>query len=165
MRLMGAALLSLAGLLLGLGAVRELRADIRRREELCRMLEGMAFELERFHTPLPELFDILSRQTGGAAHILCRNIREGVSELGRVRFSEIWSQGLEALPTVEREILCPLGSVLGRYGTEQILPALENCRREMERAKAAAGTRAEENGRVYIGLCTAGGLMLAVVLL
>lgn len=165
MRLMGAVLLSLAGLLLGLGAVRELRADIRRREELCRMLEGMAFELERFHTPLPELFETLARQTGGAVNAFCHSICEGTSELGRVRFSELWSRGLETLPRREREILRPLGSVLGRYGTEQMLPAVESCRREMEQAKDAARARAEEKGRVYIGLCTAGGLMLAVMLL
>lgn len=165
MRLMGAALVCLAGLLLGLGAAGELRADIRRREDLCRMLEGMTFELERFRTPLPELFDTLSRQTGGAAHALCRSVAEAAAELGRVSFSEIWSRGLEMLPAAEGEILRPLGSVLGRYGTEQILPALETCRREMERARAAACVRAEKNSRVYIGLCTAGGLMLGVVLL
>ncbi len=165
MRLMGAALLSLAGLLVGLMAAGALRRDVRCRRELVRLLEAMAYELERFRTPLPELFQSLSYQTEGAALALCERLLEALPSLGEVRFQALWESSLASLPSREREILRPLGSVMGRYGTEQILPALENSRREMERAGAEAQSRWETSGRVYIGLCTAGGLMLAVMLL
>lgn len=165
MRLMGAALLTVAGLLAGLSTAGELRRTALRRARLCRLLEGMGFELGRFQTPLPELFEILAGQTEGEARRLCLRVRERMPELGRTPFSVIWAETLAALPEGERRLLAPLGAVLGRYGTEELLTALETCRRDMVQAAGEANRRARENSRVYIGLCTAGGMMLGVVLL
>ena len=165
MRLMGGALVALAGLMLGLISAGALRKEARRRAELCWLLESMAYELERFRAPLPELFYSLARQTEGAAADFCRDVLALLPELGRSSFSELWSRALAPLPPRERTVLSPLGAVLGRYGTEELLAATALCRREMEQARREAAVRAEKNGRVYIGLCAAGGLMLAVALL
>lgn len=165
MRLTGALLLVLAGLLAGLGAAGEMKKTVCRREELCLLLERVAYELERFRTPLPELFSALARHEEGAARALCRGVESRISELGRVSFEEIWRDGIAFLPPEERHILAGLGSVLGRYGAEQQLPALASCRRDMETALGKARARASELGRVYIGLCTGGGVLAAVLLI
>ena len=165
MRLTGAALLTAAGLLSGLLAARALRARALRRGELCRMLELMAFQLGRFHTPMPALFDTLAFQTEGAGACLCRRMTEGMTCLGERDFAGIWADALAFLPARERDILRPLGPVLGRYGTQEQLRAVETCRQDMEEARREAATAAREKGRMYVGLSAAGGAALSVLLL
>lgn len=165
MRLTGALFLVLAGLLAGLGAAGEMKKTVRRREELCLLLARMAYELGCFRRPLPELFSVLARQEEGAAGALCRGVADRLPELGRVSFEEIWRDGIAFLPPEERHILAGVGAVLGRYGAEQQLPALESCSRDMEMVLDKARARASELGRVYIGLCTGGGVLAAVLLI
>lgn len=165
MRVVGAGLLVLAGLLTGLQKAAGLQKDVERRGDLCRMLEGLAYELGRFRTPLPEVFSLLSDQCAGEAKTLCTAVRDGFSCSAPGAFSAIWENGLAAVPPTEREILVPLGSILGRYGTVEQLSALDRCRRDMEELFTLGQTRLREQGRVSVGLWTAAGLMTAVVLI
>lgn len=164
MRLLGAALVVLAGVLMGLQRAAELRRAVQGRAALCRMLEGLSYELGRFRTPLPEVFSSLCAQCGGEALTLCRAVSESLSGEQPV-FSSAWAEGLSLVPPRERDILAPLGSVLGRYGTEEQLPALERCRREMEELLSEGRERLRERSGVCVGLWTAAGLMAAVVLI
>lgn len=165
MRFLGAGLLVLAGLLMGLQKAAALQRDVERRAAFCRMLEGLSYELGRFRTPLPEAFSALSGQCAGEARALCAVVRDGFFRSSPGAFSDIWAGGLAAVPPAEREILVPLGNVLGRYGTEEQLSALDHCRRDMEELLAQGQTRLREQGRVSVGLWTAAGLMTAVVLI
>lgn len=161
---LGALLVTAAGFCMGLSGSRELGNTVRRREQLCWLLERLAGELESFNSPLPELFGALEHSFDGELRLLCRHVAEGIT--GAVEpFGLIWAGALAYLPRLERQMLLPLGSVLGRYGTAEQLPAIFRCRREMERALQEARDRRRELGRVYIGLGTAGGLMLAVLLI
>lgn len=164
MGLMGVALLALAGLLGGFGAARGLENTVSRRAALCRMLAGMAWELERFQTPLPELFSALAARTDGVGQVICLTLSRAISRVGEEPFDVLWRQAVGFLPEAERQCVLPLGAVLGRYGAGQQVAALESCRREMEQALEEARRRSRELGRIYIGLCTAGGLMLGVLL-
>ena len=165
MRLTGAALLTGAGLLAGLLAARALGAKARRREELCRLLALLAYELGRFHTPMPALFAALSAQSEGAGKELCRRMENGLTFLGEKTFSQIWTEALVYLPERERDILKPLGQVLGRYGTEEQLRSADACLRAMEQARDEAAVAAREKSRLYIGLSAAGSAALSVLLL
>ena len=165
MRLIGAALLTAAGLLLGLMGAESLRARVRRREALCRLLGEMAFELERFKTPLPALFASLARQSQGEAGLLCRRMALGLTQLGERTAAEIWAWAVSALPPVERTVLLPLGDVLGRYGAQEQLLALERVRTAMEREADGARRALEEKGRMYVSVAAAGAAALAVLLL
>lgn len=164
MRLFGAALLAAAGLLLGLLAADELQRRVRRRESLGLLLERMAFELGRFKTPLPAVFAELT-QLDGEAGALCRRVSEGLERLGQQTMPAIWAQAVQPLPAVERAILTPLGSVLGRYGVEEQLRALSAARTDMARAAAQARKDRQEKGRIYVGASAAGAVALAVLLL
>ena len=165
MRLTGAALLTAAGLLAGLLAADRLRNRAELRAELCRMLDLMEFELGRFHTPLPTLFDTLARQMEGDTAKLCCRMREGLAHLGEQDLAWIWADALDVLPGDERKLLLPLGQVLGRYGAEEQLRAIAACCQAMERARDEAQTALRDKGRVYVGLSAAGAAALAVLLL
>lgn len=164
MRLAGAALLAAAGLLCGLTAAGRLRARQRRCEALCQMMALMGYELERFHTPLPELFLSLGARLTGAPGLLCRKLAAGLGKED-ARFSDLWARAIEGLPPREREILAPLGQVLGRYGTQEQQAAVAECLRRMREQNDALRDAAAQRGRVYVGVCAAGGLMLAVLLI
>lgn len=165
MRVTGAIILVIAGVMWGLTAAGELKKTVRRRETLCRLLEHISWELERFHTPIPELFSALAVTEPGEAGRLCREVAGRLSQLGRISFGEIWTGCISFLSPEERAMLSGLGNVLGRYGTEEQISALESCRREMESAHEKAKKCAQELGRVYIGVSTCAGVMAAVLLM
>ncbi len=164
-RLLGALLVTAAGLLAGLLAAGGLRERAERLAELGRMLELMEFELSRFSTPLPTLFERLAGQLAGDAGALCRRMRDGLQELGSRTLADIWAAALEALPPAERRMLLPLGQVLGRYGAEEQRMALAVCRESVARAAAEARTAQREKGRMLVGVSAAGAAALAVLLI
>lgn len=163
MRVLGGALLALAGLWSGLLARDGLRRSARRCGGLCRMLELLGYELERFRTPLPELFSALSRSADGEAAALCGAVAEELDRGGR--FSGAWARGTEPLPPPERDILRPLGDILGRYGAEEQTAAVESALRRMEDLRRTRERTLRDRGRVCVGMCSGLGLMLAVLLL
>ncbi len=165
MKLLGAALLTAAGLLAGLAAAGELRARAVRRAELARMLERMEFELGRFATPMPVLFERLSGQLTGEAGRLCGHMGEALSDLDGRTLEELWTEAVRPLPRPEREALLPLGQVLGRYGAEEQLMALAACRARMLEAAEDARRDLRERGRMAVGIGAAGAAALAVLLL
>ena len=164
MEWIGALMVAAAGLFLGLQGSRGLGETVRRREDLCWFLERLSCELEGFCTPLPELFSVLGRTGEGTQGVLCRRVAEALFRPEGEPFEMVWPAALEDLPRREREILLPLGSVLGRYAVEAQLPAIGLCRREMEQALQEAKEHRRDMSRVYVGLGAAGGLMLAVLL-
>ncbi len=164
MKLLGGLLLTAAGLLSGLLAAGSLSQRLSQCRALCQMLRLMAFSLERFLTPLPELFSDLSGRLPGRAGQLCREVSQGLENTGQ-GFFLIWQEAVAPLPTREQEILLPLGHVLGQYGAEEQIGAVSAGLREMTALCDELDAGAREKSRVYIGLCTAGGLMLAVLLI
>lgn len=165
MRLMGAGLLEAAGLLAGLMAAGRLRERAAERAELCRMLALLRFELARFRTPLPGLFAHLGEETRGRAGALCRQVAAGLAGPERRELAALWAQAIEGLEPAERKALAPLGPVLGRYGAEEQLLAVDGCLAAMERARDEAAAALRERGRMTVGLAAAGAALAAVLLL
>lgn len=165
MRLTGAVLLAAAGLLAGLTARRAMEARVRRLTELLGFLELLSMELGRFRTPMPELFGGLAGRTRGAASELCERVSAGLDRLGERTFSDIWAEAAAPLPAEERDLLGPLGAVLGRYGAEEQLLAVDRCRHDTEQAREAAAAALRDRGRLAVGLGAAGGAALAVLLI
>lgn len=164
-RAAGALLLTAAGLLAGLAAAGRMRQRVEEREALERMLERMEFELGQFSTPLPAMFERLADQLPGSAGGLCRRVCAGLPALGERSMADIWAAALESLPEAERQVLLPLGQVLGRYGAEEQRLALAVCREAMARAAEEARTTLRERGRMTVGVSAAGAGLLAVLLL
>ena len=165
MRLAGTALLTAAGLLAGIIQAQRLRDRAERRAEICRMLDRMEFELDRFRTPLPALFERLAEQLEPETAALCKRIAGDLAAPGERDLAAIWAAAVRPLPSAERRILAPLGGVLGRYGAEEQVRALASCARDMERARDEARREAREKGRLWVGLSTACAGLAAVLLI
>ena len=163
MTAVGAALLALSGLMAGLSLAGRYRRQVREARSLCRLLELMLYELSRFLTPLPELFAGLADRTEGAASSIC--VRAAAA-LGRedVRFREAWRFACGGLPAGERELLLPLGEVLGRYGAREQAEALEDALARTRRYCEGLEASLPDRCRLALGLLTAGGLLAAVLL-
>ena len=162
MRLLGAALLGAAGLWCGLLAAAGLRRAEAQTAGLCRLLEYVACELARFRTPLPELFETavaLDGSAGMLARSVAENLRRGE------RFADAWAGAIQPLPVPEREIMCPLGTVLGWYGAEEQAAAADGARRRMEALRNERRSARRERGRVYVGVSGTAGLLLGVLLI
>ncbi len=163
MRLCGAFLLAAAGLWCGLAARAGLAGKVKVCGELCRLLELLAFEIGRFQTPLPDFFAERASSFDGAAGDFCRALAGELSNGGSL--SESWLRQTAALPPEEREILRPLGHVLGGYGAEEEVAAVEAALHRLARLRETRARDLREQGRVRVGLCSAAGVMLAVLLL
>ncbi len=160
MRLIGAGLVILAGLSCGLSLAKDYRGRLDGCRSLCRMLERMELELTHFCTPLPELFEKLEE---GGAQPLCGAVRAGIEAGGG--FAAVWQEALTALPMTERDILTPLGTILGRYGAAEQAAAVAACLARMRGMCEELEAARAEKARVAVGLCAGTGMMLAVLLL
>ena len=165
MRLLGGGLIVCAGIWGGLLAAAELSGAAERCGSWCVMLELISFELSRFRTPLPELFGSLGGRLAGAPGSLCRGVSEGLNR-GEDEFRVIWS---DAMPTGltdrEREILLPLGDVLGRFGAEEqdaMLSASLEC---MNALRAERRMTLRDRKKICVCAFSACGIFLAVLLI
>lgn len=163
MRLIGGGLIAAAGLWCGLLAARRLERELERCAMYIRMLELLAWELERFKTPLPELFSTLAAALEGEPARLCQSLAHGL--LSGEDAGSLWREALLAAAAQEREILLPLGSVLGRYGAPEQAASVLAVKERMEDLCRERRNGLRERRRVLIGIGTAGGIFLSVLLL
>lgn len=164
-RLLGALLVTLAGLGAGGEAARRMKRRGQSLEELAFALGLLAFELESFCRPLPELCCRLSGETKGAAGTLFAGLCRAMAADKNAGFSACWQEALAPLGAAERELLLPLGSVLGRYGADEQRQALLLCRRRLEEMAAEARETYRRSGRVCVGLGAALGAGLSLMML
>ncbi|MGM9613921.1 MAG: stage III sporulation protein AB [Oscillospiraceae bacterium] len=163
MKLCGAFLLAAAGLWCGLAARASLSGNVKRCAELCQLLELLTFEIGRFRTPLPDFFAERASSFPGAAGDFCRALSDGLAD--GESLSVCWNRQMEALPPEERDILRSLGNVLGSYGAEEEVAAVDSALHRLTQLRGARERALREQGRVRVGLCSAAGVMLAVLLL
>ena len=168
MRSVGAALILLASLALGLGFAREKKRRLTALRELCAALELLAAELEARGEPLPRICERLGGCAPGGAGAFFRRVSESLPFLGERSFSALWTESLEQsylfLKPQERQELQQLGSLLGRYELSRQLAGIRRCQAllELERDSAQAGTAQEQ--KLGIGLSLAAGLLLTLAL-
>ena len=162
MRLLGCGLLAGAGLWSGILAARRVSEEAERCGAWCRMLELMSFELERFRTPLPELFASLSDRLVGAPGRLCAAVSAGLAAESSA-FLFVWRRAVCELPAPEREILRPLGDVLGRFGAEEQTAALAAAGEQMCALWRKRQGDLRDRRKVCFGVFSAGGILLAVL--
>ena len=163
MRLVGCGLLAGAGIWGGLLAAGQVSEAAARCGAWCRMLELMAFELERFRTPLPELFASLSGRVDGLPSELCRRVSSGLAA-GAYDFRSVWLEAVGELPAQEGGVLRPLGEILGRFGKEEQTAAIAAAKEQMDGLWRERRSASAEKRRVCFGVLSAGGILLAVLL-
>ncbi len=157
LRMAGAALLALAGALLGGEKQRELRAQKRGLEQLSAALGRMAAELTALRTPLPQLFMKLED---------CPFFLLVSAGFGGEALERLWRRAAEVqnIPKKDRETLAGLGAVVGRYEAERQAAELDLARQTLAESAAALEREISARARHYAGLGAALGGMLAVLL-
>ena len=163
MKLLGCGLMAGAGIWSGFLAAGRVSEAVVRCGAWCRMLELTAFELERFRTPLPELFASLSERLDGMPAEVCRRVTSGLAA-GTSCFRTVWLGAVRDLPAREREVLRPLGEVLGRFGAEEQAAAIEAAREQMNELRRERQIASSDRRKICFGVLSAGGILLAVLL-
>ena len=163
-RVLGALLLALAGLLAGRIAQRP----------YARRVE----ELQRWQTWLTRLASEVvwqGRELGRAVQAACAGTPQGVSRasqrfvagLGSERTTdELWCDSVRAAAFLSPEdiaVLSELGPVLGRYSREQAVAHLEVCRARLARLEAEARRARDGTGRALGSLVALSAVALAVL--
>lgn len=166
---LGAFMILLSGLSLGLGRVMEGRRRIGTLRSVLAALELMQGELGANAAPLPELCTALCRRASPPAEDFFQTLNASLDRLGEEDFAALWDRAAEkelfALKNGELEEIKALGNIIGRYELDAQLSAL--------RAAAAAirlcldRALAEYPGERKLGLMlpTALSALLALALL
>ena len=164
LKILGAALLVLCGALGGLSRVRQAKDGLALLEELHAALGLMAGQIELCARPLPDILELLSRESGGQSAAFFAAAAECCALMPA---GEAWRRccGGLALADAEKRARAGLGSVLGCYGAEKQAAEIEALRRRL--AEFAEGRRREiaekQKGLPALGACLAAMAALLVM--
>lgn len=167
-RLLGAALLLLGGLALGLTPVWELsrRAGaLGAWGEALLLLEG---ELSFSLPAMPQLLETLSAKAPPPAGETFAQVRKGLERLGEQSFVQIWAGAVTQKAGLRGEDLAPLlslGEVLGRYDREERARAMGLARDRLLRREELCREELRGKGRAYGMLGLSMGAFAVILLL
>lgn len=168
-RLVGAALLELGAMALGMCAVEHLRGRVRDLRGLISGIEEMIRELDYRLLPLPELFERASECAQGKASLFFDLCGQGADHLNGRRFYAVWTQAAEAaqmrLEEEDLAILERLGAVLGRYDGDSQREALAAAAGRLARQQSCAEEQSCRLGRIYRVLSFTAGAFLVILLI
>lgn len=148
-------------------------AAAKRKEEqllcqLLRILQLMEAELRYRLTPLPELCDMIARETSGILRSvfqnLCRELTERkLPDAGSCMAAVLQSTG--EIPITIRRVLSHLGHSLGRFDLDGQLQGIQSVRKRCEHLLERIQKNRDERLRSYqtLGICA--GMALAIVLI
>ena len=169
LRLLGAALVALAGLALGRGFRARLYAAADTLAGVCTALGLLRGEITERCAPLPEIAARLGQEGPEACRVWFCALADVLEAEPEARFSALWRRTLEQsgppLAPEDRETLCRLGLCLGRYDAPEQAAEIDRCLASLTLAQRRAADLAREKGRLCTGLGLAGGLLIAVLLL
>ena len=155
--------------MLGFGAAGELKARVRDLEMLAVSLEFMERELKACIPPLSQLLQRTSQVTAGdvkSFYLLCVS---GMDRQKEQPFSQLWCKAAEAallhMNAQDLQILCDVGTVLGRYDVASQCSALAEARGRLTGALKDARGQKNNLGRVYSTLGVTAGALLSIILL
>lgn len=168
-KLIGGALIFAAFLLGALVCLRLRRQRTDTLNQLCTALDRAEGELSLRGLPLPRLFELLSKCSTGAAGFFFSELSQSMDRLGEEDFHTLWLRAAEkclaALRQPEREEIDRLGGVLGRYGLTEQLSAIRACSAELRRALDCARQDYPRSRRLLLGMASAAGAMLIILLI
>lgn len=166
---LGALLLALGGLALGLSIAEERRRRVRVLEHWSAALRAMAAELD-FRLPTTEELLCRAAETAPApVNAALLQSAEGLTALGETPFEEIWRASLTlCVPPLcgeDMDLLARLGGVLGRCDAQSQRAALEQTASALTRRGEHAREELTKNGRAFGTAGLSLGLFAAILLL
>lgn len=156
-KLLGAALLTAAGALLGWERTGALRRRLALLRELSAGLGVMADELTALQTPLPRILERLRNRPFFAL------VHAG---FGGEPFAELWTRAARApdLAPADREALASLGAVLGRYDADRQAAEIMLTRRRLDQSATVLEAELAGRAKNFTALGASFGAILAVIL-
>lgn len=168
MKYLGLMLIFISSVACGYSYVRMRDEHISELGSVCMMLENMQRELESRLTPLPDLFKQLSVNMTGAAATFMEELLFEMKDLGSRNFCSLWNESIEkALKNLEEQEIHELellGEVLGRYGIDRQLQAIQNCLNVLGKALECSVEVYPQRKKLAFGLSLSAGALLAIVL-
>lgn len=169
LRVLGAALVALAGLALGRRCRERLYTAADALAGVCTALGLLRGEITERFAPLPEIAARLGQEGPEVCRAWFAALAAALDAEPEARFSALWRRTLERsgppLAPEARASLCRLGLCLGRYDAPEQAAEIDRCLASLTLAQRRAADTAREKGRLCTGLGLAGGLLLAVLLL
>lgn len=168
MRIIGILLIAAAAVYGGVSYTALKREQFNELEALCHMLRLMQDELETRALPLPELAAQLETRTENAGKVLLSGLLCRLPELGSRDFQSIWEECVTEGVKYSREaaqLLCALGSFLGRYDVDSQLEAMRSCHDAMEKLRAATAEALPQTRRLGMGLALTSGALIVITLI
>lgn len=166
-RIVGACMIMGAFFYSGINIVNIKKENIIALREMLRALRQLHAELNARLSPLPEITERLSETKGKYAPIFFSEISAELIHLGEISFEEIWrnaaDKSLDCIGAPEKEELKRLGNMLGMYELEEQLNAILLCCTFLEEKLSCCEKKLAEQERTYIGICSALGVLVAVV--
>ncbi len=170
LKIIGAVLVTAATTALGMRSAAQLKNRVKSLSSLVAGLDIMKPEICTRLTPMPELLELLARQSGEPASLFFAECLIKLKTMRGRPFSEVWksallsAKGLE-LSESEREILLELGAALGRYDSERQGDAISSARKRLEGRLSKAESERDKESRTRLMLGVAAGLAIAIILI
>ncbi len=169
MRLIGAMLIMLGCTAAGLMKAHMLEQRDKTFGELITILTLMRSEICSRAVPLDEALRITYGAATGDTGRFLRRVSGDFSELGKRSFCDIWSDAaascLQILPPHSLSAVKALGSSLGRYDAAMQCTALERCINDIAAEHSTLRETLCASKKMYVGVGSAAGLILAIVLI
>ena len=166
---LGAITILCCSAIIGVLNVVERQRQIKCLQQICTSLAILRGELEAKCQPLPDVFRELCSRSGRETFRFFSFVSAGFALLEERSFFEIWQEGvltcLSQLSREEKNELIPLGSVLGRYDlphqSAAIQRAISRLQEELDRQEKVC----QKEKKLYLGIPTAMGILLIIMLL
>lgn len=169
MKWVGSFLVLFSSVFCSLRYLRDKRLQIRDLNELCDGIALMAGELELHCAPLPDLMAFCAGRTRHNCRKFFSCLSNGDALLGKKSFSELWENAASlcfaSLSGAELDEIKRLGTILGRTELSKQVSMLETCRGALLDKLRREESAYIENRKLSLGLSTALGALLIVVLL
>lgn len=168
-RLTGAALIVAAFVSVGAAMINDRKQRLNALSALCSMLTYFCGEMETRLVPLRQAAEGFDAGKNENVSRFVLRVCGGLDALGDRSFREIWcaaaDETLCCLAPDELAEIKKLGSTLGVYTLSEQLSALSLCRDRLERSLTHGRERLRDYKSTCMGVCSALGILLAVVLI
>ena len=168
MSYIGAIILVISALYIGVSKAREERCKVKTLRELCSALDILKNEICTNRTPIGKVISMQRLNSFEAINGFFSILGNEFENLGDRRFADIWSecieQALGILPDKSKTELIALGNSIGRYDSELQKQAIERCSNALQSECEALESVLINNEKMYIGLSGGAGAILALML-
>ena len=169
MTYIGALILIISALFVGVSRAKEEKHKVKTLRELCSALDIFKNEICANKTPIGKVAAMESLKAFSNLRPFFTELEYQFESLGEKRFTDIWSESvlktLKQIPEKSKNELIALGNSLGRYDSDLQRAVIERCIQVLKSECEELERGLSDNEKMYIGLYGGAGLILALALI